>query len=626
MMKLIPHSLSPKQAFRWILLLLVSQILLTAEGQAQHSTEERYRSRSSEEMESRLQNTLLADALLNLAESRNLELAYAPELLNGKTSTCPILPPGDEAAIKCILADSGLRVRRLNSGVFVIRKPSAKEQNLMGTLTGTVKSYETGAVLAGAHITIDGVALSTASGSTGAFNIDNIPPGLYNLQVSMVGYQPTLFQQVDVIAGQTLNVELNLEEATFPMSEVIVTSNKRGRRLIFPDSMSALDYQGIRVGSVSAGLFLSSQPSKVNGVQLGGLGSMARDSLRGVQFGGVFNSAGNASRGVQFGGVFNTVAGDFKGYQFGGVLNQLAGTLDGGQFAGTVNTSLDMRGVQFGGVANLADGYARGLQAAGVVNVTGGMRGAQFAGLANRSNVMSGVQAAGVMNMSGPMQGVQASGIVNIVDGGYRGLQMAGLVNMAGDMEKGVQLSGMVNVAGEIDRGLQLGVINLAKRNDGLPIGAISYVKETGLRYDAWVDETGMISTAIRSGNRWFSNYLGVSARPDKSLDNKAFVFGLGGEFSLKPRLYSTLDMLYYGLGWSSSEPDEDIVKLRLALGFKLTPHLAVFGGPSLNMLYSNNPDTDIAIPGRLSEGEIWQGYYDIWSGFAFGLRISGKP
>lgn len=607
--------------------LLVVLLLMPVAGVwAQHSTESQYRSSASDEMASRMQNSLLADALLNLAESRGLELAYAPELLKGKTSNCPVLPPENEAAIKCILAESGLRVRRLNSGVFVIRKPSAKELNQFGSLTGTVKSFDTGRILAGAHITIDGAVLSTASSSTGTFTIDDIPAGLYTLQVSMVGYQPMWFQQVDVIAGQTLEVELRLEEATFPMSEVVVTSDKRGRRLIFPDSLNALDYQGFRVGSVSAGIFLSSQPSKVNGVQLGGLGTMARDSLRGVQFGGVFNSAGNASQGVQFGGVFNTVNGDFKGYQFGGVLNQLSGTLDGGQFAGTVNTSLDMRGVQSGGIANLADGYARGLQAAGIVNVSGGMRGAQLAGLANRTNVMSGFQAAGIMNMSGPMQGVQASGMINIVDGGFRGVQVSGLVNVAGDMEKGVQMSGMVNVAGEIDRGLQLGVVNLAKRNDGLPLGVVSYVKETGLRYDVWIDETGMVSTAIRSGNRWFSNYLGVSARPDQALDNKAFVFGLGGEFSLKPRLYSTVDMLYYGLGWSSSVPDEDIVKLRLILGYKLTPHIAFFGGPSLNVLYSHNPETNIAIPGRLAEGQWGDAYYDIWGGFAFGLRISGKP
>jgi hypothetical protein len=175
-------------------------------------------------------------------------------------------------------------------------------------------------------------------------------------------------------------------------------------------------------------------------------------------------------------------------------------------------------------------------------------------------------------------------------------------------------------------KGAQIGLFNFALSNYGLPLGMFSYVRETGLRYDAWVDETGMLTTAVRSGNRWFSNYIGVSALPEVGFDSRAYVVGLGGEFKLGESFYGAVESFYYGLGWESSVEEENLVKLRWLFGYKLAPWLGVFAGPSLNARFSQSPDTDLAMPGRLAEGRSGSTYYDLWPGFAFGLRVFGKP
>ncbi len=572
----------------------------------------------------------LAMVLLDFAESREIELAYQPELLAGQKSDCERLSDNNEEALRCVLSESGYIARRLQNGVYVIQKPEPAKSLHTGQIVGKVRGYEGGEMLIGAHVLVPGTPYAAVSNTTGRFQIERIPPGLYDVCVSMVGYSPMCFKQVHVIAGQDLQVELMLEESTWPLDEVTVTSEQEKRRIMaMADTLNPLSSQGLHFKQISAGLFMSSSPTTVKGVQFGGLASMARDSLHGLQFSGVFNSAENSSQGAQFGGVFNTINGDFKGSQFSGVMNRLEGDLAGGQFAGTLNLSGNARGFQGAGIANLADGDLRGTQMAGLVNVSGRVRGAQFAGIANQSQVTRGFQGAGMLNVSGSMQGWQISGMINTIMGSeFNGVQIAGLINYTNSYTKsGLQIAGLINVAGEMRKGAQIGIVNYARNNKGLPLGVFSYVRETGLRYDAWVDETGMITTAVRSGNRWFSNYLGFGARAMDGMASEAFMFGLGGEFTFGSRFYGTLDAFHYDLNATSpSEPDELLIKMRWMLGYKITPRLSAFGGPTMNLHLSDQEITALPIPGRLESGTWASKYYNTWIGYSFGIRFSAKP
>ena len=595
---------------------------IAAPAQAQFSSVYAYTAEHSQEFADLMRPMPLADALLQLADNRQLELAYAPELLKGKTSDCPQPPQENEAAIQCVLGDNGLHAKRYDNGIFVIEKRVQKAP-VHGSFVGVVRDPQADTGLAYAHVVLNNTPYSTATGPDGSFQLDGIPPGLYDVQVTMVGFEPETWPNVRIQPGQANIVELNLTEATLPLDEVMITSDKERKLLSMPDSLDALAYQGFHLGRVHGGLFMSSTPAKVDGVQFSGLGSMARDSLRGVQLSGVFNSAKSAE-GVQLGGVFNTITGDLKGYQLSGIMNQLGGSLEGGQLSGTFNQATDIRGVQLSGLANLADGHIRGLQATGVVNVSGNIRGAQIAGVANRAMAHEGLQGAGVMNYAISSRGVQASGVINVNAENAKGLQATGVINYTGGTHRGTQISGVINVARHKAGGVQLGVVNISRTNTGVPLGLLSYVQETGIRLDTWVDERGVISSAVRSGNRFFSNYIGVSAPLDDSYENGSILFGLGGEFTHGNRFYSTLDAMYHVMGLDSSEFDEQIVQIRALGGFKVFNHVAVFGGPTLNLLISDNPESTVPLPDRFLDRGTWGSMdYRLWAGFAFGLRLS---
>ena len=589
---------------------------------AQQSAVLAYVTQHSKDIVEDLQAASLEEALMNLVESRELEIVYAPELVKGKTSDCVRFPKDNDKALECILADSGLEALKHQGGVYIIQHVQEVAEVQVGRIVGTIQSASSADILAHAHILVKDTQYSTTSSLDGTFFIDHMTPGTYDIQVSMLGYEPSEFSNINVKAGQDSELYLNMVETTLQLDEVLITDRKK-RGLSLPDSLDPLAYQGFKLGRVRGGLFMSSSPAIVEGVQFSGLGSMARDSLKGVQFSGMFNSAQSVD-GVQFGGVFNTVKGDLNGSQFSGVLNQLGGTLVGGQYAGTFNKAGDVRGVQLAGIGNVSDGRVRGLQASGIVNASGDKQGAQLAGVANRALRQRGFQGAGVMNYAVTMQGMQGSGVLNATSEDARGVQASGVINFAGGRFKGAQLAGVLNVAGHVDRGVQIGLVNFANTHQGTPIGLFSFVKDTGVRLDTWIDERGFAASAVRSGNRKFANYLGVGGPTDGSTENGAILFGLGGEFSHTQRLYSTVDGMYYVMGLEQSEFDEHMIQSRLTIGYKLMPYIAIFGGPSLNLLLSDNLETTVPLPNRfIDRGEWGDTTYRFWAGFTAGIRIS---
>nr|MCR5764997.1 caspase family protein [Treponema sp.] len=128
-----------------------------------------------------------------------------------------------------------------------------------------------------------------------------------------------------------------------------------------------------------------------------------------------------------------------------------------------------MFGVQASGVMNINSGKLIGVQAAGVFNIVNNdVLGFQTAGVFDIAKNVEGGQAAGVFNIAKSGFGVQAAGVFNISSGSFKGVQAGGVFNVASEI-KGVQAAGLFNVAKKVD-GLQLGVVNVAKENNGLAI------------------------------------------------------------------------------------------------------------------------------------------------------------
>jgi len=94
----------------------------------------------------------------------------------------------------------------------------------VGKITGAVNDASTNEALIGANILIEGTSMGAATNIDGYFVILNVPPGSYNLKASMVGYAPSVYQNVRVNIDQTTEINFELTSSTFQTEEVVVVA------------------------------------------------------------------------------------------------------------------------------------------------------------------------------------------------------------------------------------------------------------------------------------------------------------------------------------------------------------------------------------------------------------------
>ena len=81
-----------------------------------------------------------------------------------------------------------------------------------GKIVGIVKDAQTGEPLAGVNIQIVGTTMGGATDSDGTFVILNIPPGLYMLEFSYIGYQTVRMKDVRVNVDFTTRLEAKMSQ------------------------------------------------------------------------------------------------------------------------------------------------------------------------------------------------------------------------------------------------------------------------------------------------------------------------------------------------------------------------------------------------------------------------------
>lgn len=350
-------------------------------------------------------------------------------------------------------------------------------------------------------------------------------------------------------------------------------------------------------------------------------------ALEGVELGSVWNAYTGYVQGAQYAGVANTVDGALRGAQFAGIGNLVGSTVSGAQFGGILNIAGgDVQGYQSAGIVNIADGKLTGAQTSGITSLAGGdVSGAQFSGIASVAAGSVDAQLSGIANVAdGDVSAVQVAGIASVASGRMRGLQLSGIASIAGDRSSGAQISGILNAAPR-SSGLQLGVVNISRENSGVPIGLVSYVYETGLRYDVWADEAGILSAALRSGNRHISNYLGAGTVVSTNDFTFAWMAGIGVEDDLSRHVFGAVEAVTHSLHDEDFTAWASLSKLRLIAGWKVARTVAIMAGPSLNVFVSPDSDGADLAPWSIYDGRSGDVDVRIWPGFNVGLRFAPR-
>jgi outer membrane receptor protein involved in Fe transport len=91
-----------------------------------------------------------------------------------------------------------------------------------GKIAGTVTEQGHGELLAGANVTIVGTRLGASTGPDGSYFIMNVPPGVYDLRVTLIGYAPTTTTKVRVEVDRTVKIDVQCAPSAVGMEEVVV--------------------------------------------------------------------------------------------------------------------------------------------------------------------------------------------------------------------------------------------------------------------------------------------------------------------------------------------------------------------------------------------------------------------
>jgi len=309
---------------------------------------------------------------------------------------------------------------------------------------------------------------------------------------------------------------------------------------------------------------------------------------------GLIVGAGHNLDGLGAGtiGLINT--GNIRGVQASGLFNYTRGNVDGIQAAGFINhTGGDVHWLQGAGIANIAKGEVQGIQGAGFVNYSGG-------------NVQW-LQGAGVVNIAkGDVQGIQVSGFVNIARGTVNGLQ-ASVANYAGGLQ-GLQ-AGIINKIQqdrEDTQGVQVGIVNISRSENVVPIGLINIVKNGIYHPSVYIDDMLFSNIGFRSGSKNFYVLMSMGVGGDNYNGNPVYVgaenryyvsrAGIGVEIPINKAFIdidASMGSIYkMNDDWSANSDNNNgnnstlAFQLRLVGGYKFFKHFGIYGGVSYDYFY----------------------------------------
>ena len=95
-----------------------------------------------------------------------------------------------------------------------------------GKIAGKVSDAETKEPLIGVNVVIVGQTLGAASDIDGEFYIINVPPGIYSVKVSMLGYNTRIVSNVRVQSDLTTKLNVDLQQTSVEMGEIVVTAGR----------------------------------------------------------------------------------------------------------------------------------------------------------------------------------------------------------------------------------------------------------------------------------------------------------------------------------------------------------------------------------------------------------------
>ncbi len=111
--------------------------------------------------------------------------------------------------------------------IFIVSFFVDIQAGISGKIIGQVSDKRTGEPLIGANIIVQGTNIGAASDIQGYFSILNVPPGIYSVKCSMIGFKTMTFEEVSVSIDLTTQIEFSMELSAVEMGEVLVVKHRK---------------------------------------------------------------------------------------------------------------------------------------------------------------------------------------------------------------------------------------------------------------------------------------------------------------------------------------------------------------------------------------------------------------
>jgi hypothetical protein len=95
-----------------------------------------------------------------------------------------------------------------------------------GKVSGKITDQETGEPLVGCNVVIVGTLMGSSTDPDGSFFIINVPPGKFEIEASLLGYQKVKQQDVIVNSGKTTIVDFKLKSSALIQQEVVIRATR----------------------------------------------------------------------------------------------------------------------------------------------------------------------------------------------------------------------------------------------------------------------------------------------------------------------------------------------------------------------------------------------------------------
>ncbi|GJQ31914.1 MAG: hypothetical protein HBSAPP04_07530 [Ignavibacteriaceae bacterium] len=99
------------------------------------------------------------------------------------------------------------------------------QAGITGKLSGRITDAITGEPLIAATVMIEGTKLGASTDYDGRFIILNVPPGVFSVKVTYVGYEHLTVSGVKIVVDQTTTLDFKLKPVSMTTEEVVVTAN-----------------------------------------------------------------------------------------------------------------------------------------------------------------------------------------------------------------------------------------------------------------------------------------------------------------------------------------------------------------------------------------------------------------